>query len=271
MTDIEIPNFRDLYDEVLSYRRHALFEDVLLPWVGKAESAIDALMPFKSYAPYTPNVESSQDAMWNLYALSRVNDLLLLSFQEPESNIAKVSAHEYQEFFSGFRMSVVPRRKFSPFYHEIVKVSYTQQDDAPIEVLRELWPGLKFGDLMFSRAGVEIIAGKKFVSKEIAERSILYFCHLRQGRQTNDLSLGWGSNSQWRTDFRRDYDSIGTLIYNADGKHKLNPEFSSEPRHDGLSVLERIELCKNRCFILTEKPDHDLWPYDDQVMESVID
>jgi hypothetical protein len=124
------------------------------------------------------------------------------------------------------------------------------------------------GDMLFSRSGVEVIGGRRHVVKDIAEQSTLYFTYRRQLRRTNDLSMGWVSNSQWRTSFRRDYESGRTWIYNADGKNLLNAKWTSEKEdRDGLTEEERVELCKNRCFIVTSKQDQDLWPFDDRVEE----
>jgi hypothetical protein len=124
------------------------------------------------------------------------------------------------------------------------------------------------GDMLFSRSGVEVIGGRKHVVKDIAEQSTLYFTSRRQHRKTNDLSMGWGSNSQWRTSFRRDYQVGRTWIYNADGKNLLNADAMSEEDGDGLTKEERAELCKNRCFIVTSKQDQDLWPFDDRLEET---
>ena len=212
----------------------------------------------------------AQFAMWNLYALSRVNDLLLLSFQcnPADSTIASVSLDEYETLFSQLGFRIVAESQYSPFRHEIVLVHQSEQAEEPIGVFSHLWPGLMFGDMMFSRSGVEVVGGRKHVVKEIAEHSTLYFAYRRQRRKTDDLSMGWGHNSQWRTSFRRDYESDGKWVYNADGEHLLNVPSVEEDR-DGLTIEERIELCRNRCFIVTPKPNEDLWPFDDRHEEPV--
>jgi hypothetical protein len=271
MTTPTIPWFRELYDDILQYRRHSLYYDVLNPWIEKAQLAITDFTRFRTCSPYDRTDQGAQEAMWNLYALSRVNELLLLSFQEGagESKIAHVTFDEYEAFFAHIGFAVVAPGTFSPFHHEIVQVHQSNQDEEPIGVLEYLWPGLMFGDMQFSRSGVEVIGGRKHVVKDIAEQSTLYFAFRRQHRKTNDLSMGWGSNSQWRTSIRRDYESSGRWIYNADGKNLLNVPAISEEDRDGLTHEERVELCKNRCFIITSKQDEDLWPFDDQLEEPV--
>ncbi len=79
----------------------------------------------------------------------------------------------------------------------------------------------------------------------------------------SDLSHGWGSNSQWGTNFRRDYQIDGELYYNVDGRHDLRKPFARSEDRYGLSQEERIELLINRCFIVTERPHNNLWPFDD--------
>jgi len=85
--------------------------------------------------------------------------------------------------------------------------------------------------------------------------------------------MGWGSNSQWRTDFRRDYAIDGTYYYNVDGKwdvRELAPREgpgNGEPTRNEISEEERIELLTHRCFVRTAKPHNDLWPYNDYFVD----
>jgi hypothetical protein len=106
------------------------------------------------------------------------------------------------------------------------------------------------------------------MSSEVAEQSTLYFTHRRLYRKTMDLSVGWGSNSQWRTSFRRDYEHDGCFLYNVDGEIDLTSDSQFNKDHIELPVLERIELCKNRCFIISMREDSDLWPYNYCYCES---
>ena len=43
-----------------------------------------------------------------------------------------------------------------------------------------------------------------------------------------------------------------------------------KPDRDGLTVEERLELCRNRCFIRTVKEDNDPWVYDDCWVEDAV-
>ncbi len=265
----ETPWFRDLFDGILRYEQNSLFHDVLQPWVAKAQRAVADFARFRSRSLYDPRDEAAQVAMWNLYALSRVNDLLLMPFQPgaEEIKIATVSREEYESFFSQIGFTVAASGTFSPFHHEIVQVHPSKDDDEPIGILEQSWPGLMLGEMLFSRSGVAVVGGGNHVIKEVAEQSTLYFTYWRRNRKTNDLSQGWGSNSQWRTSFRRDYETGGMWIYNANGKCLLNGQLMPEEDRDGLTQEERMELCKNRCFIVTSKQNDDLWPFDDRIEE----
>jgi hypothetical protein len=57
-----------------------------------------------------------------------------------------------------------------------------QQDgdpDAPISITGTVWPGLMFGELPFSRAGVRVRAGALQAAAGVADRSTLHEVFLR--------------------------------------------------------------------------------------------
>src|SRR6266550_1650701 len=99
-------------------------------------------------------------------------------------------------------MQAFDERPYSPFFHEIV---------------RQFWPGLMFGSMMFARAGVGVRCHPTILRKDVAETSPMYFTYSRRRRLTVDLSMGWGHNSQWRTNFRRDYVDGDVYHFNVDG------------------------------------------------------
>ncbi|NUR91444.1 MAG: hypothetical protein HOY71_45855, partial [Nonomuraea sp.] len=106
------------------------------------------------------------------------------------------------------------------------------------------------GTLLLTRAGVRVSAGANHLVAGVADRSCLYWTYLRVQRPTNDLSMGWGSNSQWRTDFRRDHVVDGTLFYNVDAG--FEPEQDDDP--------PPLDVLRHRCSTVTDLGD-DLWPY----------
>ncbi|MFX5464564.1 hypothetical protein ABTD44_19515, partial [Acinetobacter baumannii] len=68
------------------------------------------------------------------------------------------------------------------------------------------------GNLLVLRGGLELEANAKVLDPDLARSTTLYWAYRRKGRPHRDLSHGWGSNSQWRTTFRRDY-AIGNMQY----------------------------------------------------------
>jgi hypothetical protein len=74
--------------------------------------------------------------------------------------------------------------------------------------------------MLLVRAGVRVRAGRDVLDPDVAATSCLYWAWWRRNHRVFDLSHGWGANSQWGTDFRRDYWVDGELHYNVDGGHK---------------------------------------------------
>lgn len=287
--DTGTPSFRALYQALVACEGVgvAASGDVLVPWLPKARQALDSLRhygrlnsPLNGYA-----VEYEDLHQW--YALSRVSDHLLLSVQvRDDSYVAPssrpdpwrewmtriIAPEEYVAFFEVLGFHSFTRLPFSPFHHEIVEVIDTPDADG-VSVDHVFWPGLMFGDMLFSRAGVRVRCPASLIDKAIAETSCLYFTHRRLRRRTSDLSHGWGSNSQWVTSFRRDYDSGGRFWYNVDGEHPLGDGYraSFPPNRpldeDDLTMAQRVELLTNRCFVRCPKDGSDLFPFGDQFTE----
>jgi hypothetical protein len=143
---------------------------------------------------------------------------------------------------------------FHPFHHEVAEVIPSAIAEAPITIAKIIWPGFMCGPLMIARAGVSVSGGVRHVRKEIAETSTLYWCFRRASRPVEDLSMGWGGNSQWRTRFRRDYCLDGQYYYNVDGDNDSVDALLEE--------RERLELVRHRCFVLADHQHADLYPYE---------
>ena len=218
--------------------------------------------------------------MWRtcgeLYALSRVNDLCILPFQ-PQGDREKlgdsysgwegpnITLEQYVQMFENLGLRAVTRDTFHPFFHEIVTVEESDDADELITVIEVKWPCLMLGDMLFSRAGVAVRGGQNHIRREIAQTSTLYWTYRRKYKKHNDLSHGWGSNSQWRTEFRRDYWVDGRFFYNVDAEPPEKIDLSDDSvvfdasRVGNATRIQRIELLRNRCFIHAEiKPDNDL-------------
>ncbi|WP_437757186.1 hypothetical protein [Sorangium sp. So ce1389] len=261
--------YRELHGALLGYEGGSLYADVLAPWIEANAGERSWLRSFVSRRGSPVPVAESED-LWRLYALSRVNQVLLLRFQRGSADGSDwpgppVSPDEYVGFAEALGLSVAQATSFSPFYHEIVEVEPADDRREPVSLLGYSWPCLMLGDMLFSRAGVRVRGGREIVRKDVAEASTLYWAYWRKSRPHADLSDGWGSNSQWRTSFRRDYRVGQALYYNVDGKHDLGVPEPTAEYDDGLTREERVELLTHRCFITTAKQHDDLYPYDDRL------
>lgn len=236
--------YRELYDSILAFEGDGLQSAVLEPWLGREPQERAWLTEFAARvgAPIPP---ASREDLWRLYALSRVSDLLLARPKEREILMLALGLQPLQS------------RGFSPFFHEIASVEQAPLASEAVSVTETVWPGWRLGPMMFARAGVRVRAGTDHIVKEIAETSMLYWSFARPQRRTMDLSVGWGSNSQWRTSFRRDYELCGEFLYNVDARPTSGPAGDEDLTDDEASALLR-----NRCFVRTRKPDDDRWPYD---------
>ncbi len=269
MHDCQTPYVK-LYNLLLDYQGKVLYADVLSPWLAENAAEMEWLKAF-SIISGNPVPAATQESLWRLYALSRVNDLLLLTFQPSQAHSNDwpgplISKDEYRTFMKALGMQEASPQAFSPFYHEIVAATPAGKKDLPISVEEFFWPGMMLGNMLFSRAGVNVTGGSDFLNSVTATASTLYWTFRRKYRPHQDLSHGWGGNSQWRTRFRRDYHIGKNYYFNVDGKYDLAKGQSSAMTDDDLNVSERIELVTNRCFIRSGKSHDDCWPYDDQIM-----
>lgn len=269
-----IPSFRALYDLVFDRGGTDAYHDVLLPWHSQALEAMSILAAYgrieaRTWRPDEPDPCSGGDRHYytcleHLYALSRVSDILLLPFQpvrEPMADyvwteLPSIRLEERNEWLHSLGMHEVSEAPFHPFFHEIVEVEQAPDPDEPITRIATLWPAFLLGQLLFSRAGVRVRGGAQHIRKDIAEQSRLYWAFARNNRAPVDLSHGWGHNSQWSTDFRRDYLDMDAYYYNVDGHFEVHEEWGPD-----LAVPARIELLRHRCFILTPEQfyNEDLW------------
>lgn len=286
--------YRKLHIDLMKAEDDDLLDSLILLWL---ETTTEEQAWLRDFAARTgdPYPAAEIEDLWRLYALSRLNDMFLLRFQEyrgEDSPYAgpQLTLAQYQHIFQTLGFNVVDRFAFHPFYHEIVSVQQLPDDDAPIELVEARWPCLMLGQMLFSRAGMVVRGGRNHIRKEIAEKSVMYWTYRRRYRPYTDLSVGWGSNSQWRTEFRRDYVFHDCFLYNVDagpdwlldltdpmktfnemivpldtGKINIQRAAGSVP---GASCEDRIELLRNRCFILCELQEAELWPYRDFYREE---
>lgn len=301
-----IESFEGLYFEVIakSGRGHGALTDVLFRATSDGIGALmEPLQRYRRRNSERHRYEVDVAHLWEWYALGRANEALLLGFQPPpswtvgddpfdlherRSNLASerslpddvptLSEEDYLWFFAGlsfeaFRFDAFRGNTFSPFHHEIVDVRVVEGAGTDVAVEHVYWPGLRFGELLFSRAGVGVACSPSALVKGIAERSTLYFAHRRRRRPTQDPSVGWGSNSQWRTAFRRDYEDTGQFYFNVDGTidvgagsaPRMADDYRGPDPNEGLPLDVRRELLVHRCLVRSAVDDGDLWPYRDRL------
>ncbi len=217
-----------------------------------------------------------------LYALSRIGDVLVAPFQEPsdlarsdvwdgplpEPDVWDVPLPEptaYGRFCEALEMTRVDERRFHPFFHEIVAVEIADGLDAEIELVDEVWPGYMLGCLLFMRAGVRVRACATSLSPAAAQ-SPLWFSWWRRNRFTVDASHTESWNDKWMTHFRRDYSLTDRLIYNVDAREE--PDSPPPPfvrPGDFPSREERLEYLRFRHRLRESEDPHphpeDFWMF----------
>jgi hypothetical protein len=264
---------RKLYGAVRMYTGSAIFDDVLAPWIAEnGDEVRELLAPLDTYGRWRRVEYVFGDLLEQAYAYSRVSDILLLGFQPDlpadtdtpwahelhlPDRFVTITRDEYVSVFSALGMRRVDVAEFDPFFHEIVAVEQGEDPDAPIEIVSELWPGMMLGELMFARAGVTVRSGERHVVAGIADRSGMDEVFLRRYRPTDDQSLGWGHNSQWKTDFRRDYLTADAYRFNVDADKDIDEDAElGDPR---LTPSERRDVLRHRCTVrpLANVPEHE--------------
>ncbi|TKK79000.1 hypothetical protein FDA94_36395 [Herbidospora galbida] len=217
--------------------------DVLWPWLAAHPELVEEVQELGR--PDSHRTAPGQDALWRLYAVGRVLDLLIA--EHPEV---------YPAFCAALGADRIDREAFHPFFHEVAEVRQAADPGEPPVIVEERWPGFMVGSLLLARAGVVVTAGERHLVAGVADRSALYWTHRRRDRPARDLSHGWGHNSQWRTGARRDYLVDDRFHYNVDGTER--PAGRAE-----------IEVVRHRCSTVTDLGD-DLFPYDDHHVEPGI-
>ncbi|HEY2508729.1 MAG TPA: hypothetical protein VGI58_19605 [Streptosporangiaceae bacterium] len=206
-------------------------------------------------------------ALEGLYGLGRILDVLAAPYQQANADPALLSWINGKPWWTGRLPSQdalpalaraigairISEQRFHPFFHEISAVEAVGDPQAPIELVAEVWPGYLVGGMLLARAGVIVRAGSALLNPDVAARSCLYWAWWRRNRVAADRSHGWGPNSQWGTDFRRDYLADGQLYYNVDG-------YKNQPSASDLSGAPAVDLLRHRCSIRRDL-GRDVWPW----------
>ncbi|HEU4955887.1 MAG TPA: hypothetical protein VFT28_14980 [Gemmatimonadales bacterium] len=274
--------YRRFHTELLEAEDTEGRRRVLAAWTGRISALFGELAPLRHRESPPLRERAGESAEWYgpalyaLYAVGRVSDFLLeLGCPPGEPPFPGVTGGRtpapdelalHERFFraTGLR-SFTRERSFSPFHHEIFAVV---PDEGANEVTVEqvLWPGFRFGDLLFCRAGVRVRAPARLIDPVAATTSTLYFTSRRAPRNSSDLSHGWGSNSQWRTRFHRFYQDAAGLHLNWDGQIHLGPDHRPGP-DEHPDIEQRRTLLLHRCLVTAPLPtdEHDRFPFEDRL------
>ena len=145
----ETPYFRELYELLWEYKGYSAYWDVLEPWLPQAKEAIAELERYRKRNSSSNPYIADRGDLGQWYALSRVNDYLLLSFQTDKTYYeengnqrpswrakmagsgishvdlwegSRIYPHEYTDFFLALAFTPSTESHFHSFYHEIVEV-----------------------------------------------------------------------------------------------------------------------------------------------------
>lgn len=237
-------------------------------WMAELGRRLDSVVArFDDTMAYEPEDDGLVDILCQLYAASRVRDVLLLAHQPapPDEAVREldealgreqpgfrpVPVDQITQFFAVLGCQPVTETSFDPILHEVITCEAADDPDAPIQVTSHAWPALMLGDLVFTRAGAHVRAGSAHAVPGIADGSALHWEYWRRHRTTSDGSFWWGHNSQWKTTMRRDYITSRGPVYDYDA---LYSAFHRRIRHsrDDDSVREPLtadqaSFIKNRC------------------------
>ncbi|SUB81779.1 Uncharacterised protein [Pragia fontium] len=259
---------RDLFYNIKNYQDDKIFNDELVPWLDANERDFSNFI--KKVSNLTIDVNNvahiSDETSWQLYALSRVLDCLTQCFQYKDrvainSKEPFISREQYISFAQRLGLSIKTPEVFNPFFYEIIRAESGKPN---FDILEIRYPALMLGHLLINRGGVVISMSPSEYNIDLVNNAEIYWAYTRSHRASNDLSHGWGSNSQWRTGFRFDFECSNGFIYNSQGSVDLNLTSDSTfqiLQEDSLSLFEARELTMYRHFITSTRDDDDLFPY----------
>ncbi|WP_140919630.1 hypothetical protein [Limnobaculum xujianqingii] len=267
---------RELFFKILDYKGNNLFKDELIPWLKENENYYSNFM--KQVSELTADIDNisliPDEVSWELYALSRVLDCLTEKFQYKEDisfdkSAIPLSQAQYIYFAQRLGLTATESKVFSTFYCEIIRAECSESN---FDILDTRYPALMLGHLLIHRGGVIISMSPSMFNLELVNNAEIYWAYLRAHRESHDLSKGWGSNSQWRTRFRFDFECPDGFLYNAQGDVDLNQKsdaaFERLKEYD-LSLAEAEELTMYRHFITCTKKGGDVFPYDYKFFDEV--
>jgi hypothetical protein len=279
VTATSLWQFQDLILESRDDDVRGFDAERLLPWLEQRPEIVAELHAIGHPDSHSRTPDPDDGRLEGLYALSRLIDILLAPHQTTNADPALLSwTTPGQPWWRGPMAAVdtwtlfscavgavpIAEDAFHPFFHEIVSVVLADDPHQAPELFAEHWPGAMLGGLVLARSGVTVRAGRERLNPQVAAESCIYWSWWRRNRIARDLSHGWGHNSQWRTDFRRDYLVGNELHYNVD--HRTPPGHNPADEDADLTTADRRTLLRYRHSIGRDLGQHR-WPYYDSLVE----
>jgi len=254
-----LDSFRELIWGLEDISEDLPLETVLENLSAHTREYLDHFSYFKSLRTSLP-AQVEEEELHEFYALSAFIDRLMYPLT--------VSRNRFVSFFEDVGLDVFwPENEssFNPALCEVAEVGNWPREDKGLKTAYVYWPGIRFGELILSRAAVMVLGNNKHkVIEGIADTSTLYFTHARFRRKRADLSDGWGHNSRWRTRFSRNYVTEQHIFLNVDGEIDLHEGLGPEGDR-GVSIDLAREVLFNKCCVSqwpSGQGEDDLWPYD---------
>ncbi|MBV1850069.1 hypothetical protein [Catellatospora tritici] len=280
MSDTNLWEFRNLVLDLRDEAPHGFGDDRLLPWLDEHPEVLAELRELGQPDNHRRRIPRGDHVLHGLYALSRLVDILIAPYQPGNDDpdllswttkgpwwggpVPSVGA--WTSFHAALGATPIAEDGFHPFFHEIVEVIPDEDPDARPVLVEEVWPGALLGGLVLVRGGVVVRAGGRHLDPAVASRSCLYSTWWRRNRVCRDLSHGWGGNSQWGTDFRRDYLVGDELHYNVDRAGQQHPNNPADDDTD-LTADERRDLLRHRHSLVRDLGT-ERWPFHDALVEQ---
>lgn len=263
---------RDLYNRILDYKGENILNELLIDWVEDNDYRYYLT---QSSTQLSNNInEIPIEISWELYAFSRVLDILTLGFQ-PNNNAdnsnwlgPKISVSDYVSFAEFLGLKVINKNYYHPFYWEIFEAIEGESD---FQIAETYFPPLMLDNLLIKRGGVEITLNLNNYDLDLVNNSTIFWTYRRKNRSYQDLSHGWGSNSQWRTSFRFDFEMEDSYLYNSEGKINLSMPQNSDLKflkEHNINLQEAIEVTVNRHLITSLKDETEIFPYEFRFSEN---
>lgn len=267
--------FKILYNLILQYDGHDVFDQLIFPWI-KEHEVKNYFKMLEEKIIINPIPKLPQEDLFELYAFNRILDLLTLNLQSDNNADGSdwkghhCTENQYINFIQSSGLEVYTPKIFQPVYCEILEA---ESGKSNFEITQCGFPCVKLKNIILKRAGVKIMLDENKYQIDSINNSTVYWAHWRKNRKFQDQSLGWGSNSQWRTSARLDIETDDSFIYNIYGNVNLNDptdENKEDILQQGLNITDAIELTRHRLFISSGKDDSDLYPYEFRYEEKLI-